>query len=38
MMTCCEVRGGSDDEGVGASMDLEGEGTVGRGGYCGGGM
>ena len=38
MMTCCDVRGGSGDVGVGAWMDLEVEGTVGRGGYCGGGM
>ena len=34
MMTCCEVRGGSEDVGVGARMDLEVEGTVGGGGYC----
>ena len=31
MMTCCDVRGGSGDVGVGAWMDLEVEGTVGRG-------
>ena len=38
MMTCCEVRGGSEDVGVAAWMNLEVEGIVGRGGCCDGGM
>ena len=36
MMTCCDVRGGSGDVGVGVWMDVGEEGTEWRGGYCGG--